>query len=1272
MADYNPRFNRGGYGRFKKDKYFIAAEAGTDAFFLEDEANELQWIQNELRAGLIRRKYYSGIYSKPADDIVESAEVFENNNQIFNSFLVKPMVANINGYLFDVLGANGYKQNGNIEQYKDLNYIVLPEPPERDEYYDFVYLEMAFVEIKFTSQLWHFGNRNNSYGLINNDLFDKRINAETNRRIQLQWNIYVARVPMNSENAQMRHDAMFDEQTFAMLVPAHGGYHGNSGAGFIYAENHPYYKSSDKGLWIAGSGLENIEHQLYSTDGFSYAIPLFKVIRRNSNGYAANNLYGSNNIDPSINSFSTRPDGKFANIIYKDDIIDLRNFINPGSLQSILQTNFEKLLLNELPGETKLYSTSFGLDEIVPDDDTIIYEPCNIDSFNEDVLEGLKTYTFQPGLEREGIILDDNTYFKFSKYVKNLSLSGMTLQMVINVPTNVTYAGLFTIKDQNREDTNIDKIWATGFINNKQIFLQVNDRSIIYNFEPYYGKFTHIAFAMQDKRVQLIINNKIIDSVDTTDEINFSDYTELYIGHDIKNNTYANGILFDEIELSKVFENQFSRIPGNITSNNSEFAIDTQFGRANYTKSGDEDSYTFHITSKSDENGVLDINLNLPYTVQFTDTYPTIYFDNESIPVEQEVSVTWYFINSSKWNVRIQGVGNEVTYNLVIIAPVRYPNKQGINPVFKKAHLLRAEKCDIDFMAVNDLKEYEIHNIPKLPIDTKFANTAELITYNPYLTTHGFLNALKLKYTVYNQNQIILPKTNYTDLISIFAVKLNNINILNDFYEDDDNLIINLTDFYNDVVDIYAVTKYNAVVYSPKKGGLENLFKTEEVNDYGNGSKRTFIYRSESKIMSLLSTQIKYSQYHIAYVNGVPKRVSITIDGAFIHYTFDAPPENKANIKTFIVSEYDPLRSERLEFFYEVAKEKEIDLATLNGTDIIYHDNEIFVTTDGYGLYPRRDSTVNIKGQEVSFAERAMDQSQTTPIEPEKPDDDVHTVSGDTVVEEEEEFVDKDGRSVYTERRAYASSDGIERANFKVIDNENREYTYLRFVTEQGVISPLSYNNDEITVHSANLKYSCEVNEGNAIPLFRFITNDDAVHSLEDPENVDIYKAYMLNKQTVNIDTLPAINRLDLIISPADLLKSSKCDVIFGTDNAAHVVTRDKLPISTNLSATINYVVPLNGYSLLKTFNKLIVMNTTSKVFNGITQASIDGKSFYSLTQLDEECKHVNVFPFLIKNHILRLGILTTYCEDRTIYIDVSLSAFGTFATDYRYLIQDE
>lgn len=52
--------------------------------------------------------------------------------------------------------------------------------------------------------------------------------------------------------------------------------------------------SQDVGLWIAGDGTSASKTALGTTDGYVYAIPLFRVHRRNSGGYSITNANGAN------------------------------------------------------------------------------------------------------------------------------------------------------------------------------------------------------------------------------------------------------------------------------------------------------------------------------------------------------------------------------------------------------------------------------------------------------------------------------------------------------------------------------------------------------------------------------------------------------------------------------------------------------------------------------------------------------------------------------------------------------------------------------------------------------------------------------------------------------------------------------------------------------------------------------------------------------------------------------------------------------------------
>ena len=113
----------------------------------------------------------------------------------------------------------------------------------------------------------------------------------------------------------------------------------------------------DAGLWRAGSGDEASRVALKSVDGYTYAIPMFKVRRRsqiaysdtgaspavaedNQNGNATNLAFG----------VSDRPDGKFHDGIDVSDISDNRKRISLGNIdfRKILDRNLDRLLRGTL------------------------------------------------------------------------------------------------------------------------------------------------------------------------------------------------------------------------------------------------------------------------------------------------------------------------------------------------------------------------------------------------------------------------------------------------------------------------------------------------------------------------------------------------------------------------------------------------------------------------------------------------------------------------------------------------------------------------------------------------------------------------------------------------------------------------------------------------------------------------------------------------------------------------------------------------------------
>lgn len=1127
MNKYNPRFDRGGYGKYNKNKNFISMEAGTDAFYLEDEANESQWIQNELRADIIRKHYYSGIFQKEDNDIILSSEIFNENTNIRNAFFIKPMIANINGYFINVHGSNGH---GILPQ-SDLNYIKLPEPPEEGEYYDFIYLEMCFAEIKFNNDIWYDGNYNNSHGTVINDLFDRRLHGESNRRIQLKWSIHTARIPVN-------YDKLFDESINAVYVPAYGAYHKQSKLGFWNAPTALDNKtiSDDIGLWIAGTGLQEKELPLlYTTDGYSYAIPLFKIKRRNTQGYYSANLFGGDLLTNNTN----RPDGKFADIIYQDDIIDLRNLIRIDNISKILHNNFENLLLNNSNRETKLYSTYFGVDPIITDGDTLLYEGCNKKDFNTNLLQGSKEYEFTLGVEQEGIILKNNTYLSQSFNIKNVNHRGLTIQFFIKTEYN-ELIGLLTVKDS------INNILLKASINDG--ILKVNN--IQYDFKQYFNKFVHIAIAFKNTLIELIINNKIVAYIDN--DINLTDQFVVEIGK--ADNIYANCI-FDEIEISNVYENQFNRIPKALGNNNADITIDTQLGRKNYTLINNIDTYTFHERYTTDIYGTINFDLELPSNLSFTDVHPNVYFDNESDNIA--ANITWQKENNI-WHCNIIGLGNNIPYNLVIIANIQFPDNQGLNHLPKKAHIALAEKAiDKTFFAVMDSVEYQLHNINYIN-NAAFNSKDKIFAINQYTCPYGFCAGIKY-YLHVNGNSLTLNNNIYTYILGIFSIIYNGKNILKNYYKQDNKFIIILTENVDAELEFNLIINEYCCLYSLTKSGILNLYKIEEINEKGNGTRKEFIYRSNSKIISSLQSKFDQQIYHYAYVNNIPTKVHINITGTFIHYTFDIAPANKADICMYIVSEYDVLRSERLEFIYEIDNYKSENIYDYDNNNIIYYENEIFVTTNGYGVYPHQKDI--LPTQELALKD----------------------------------------------------------------------------------VSTSAYDTMEL--------------------------NENEIYSLENNEE---YTAYMLNKTMPTLDYLPMTELLKFKLTPVDILSSNQCKIIFDKDNYAHILVKDALPISTNLSAYINYCIPNSNGSFLKTCNKLYT-KFAKKTVQGYTNCSIDNKSFYSLTTLDKDSTHINVFPFIIKDNntkLLKMGILTQLKNDNQICIEANNSAIIIYSLSENYLLR--
>jgi photosystem II stability/assembly factor-like uncharacterized protein len=160
------------------------------------------------------------------------------------------------------------------------------------------------------------------------NIIDPQVGVETTKRIQVQYRIRIVEGvdPYVYTEAGIGHDFVLSLGPNLNTTDAGGYTYTNMGE-----------ENGDYGLWR--SRCRN------TYDGYSWAIPMFFVTRRNSAAFNVdNNINGSTEFDIG----AIRPDGLTFNHIVPDDIVDIRRQIDIQSYSYFLEKNLEKLLSNTL------------------------------------------------------------------------------------------------------------------------------------------------------------------------------------------------------------------------------------------------------------------------------------------------------------------------------------------------------------------------------------------------------------------------------------------------------------------------------------------------------------------------------------------------------------------------------------------------------------------------------------------------------------------------------------------------------------------------------------------------------------------------------------------------------------------------------------------------------------------------------------------------------------------------------------------------------------
>lgn len=257
---------------------------------LDSEVNLIQQNQNQLRADILRNILSPGLLS---------IQVTTGVTDVKNSIRISGAIANINGWLLALKGAN------RTDASSDILFSPAPYSGTRE---DLAFLEAWFQAVapSNTSEdddenVYKYGGVNS--GTFANDLQDNVAGAETTQRIQFRWRLRTV-----GDVDFTNHAGGVDN---ADRVKARGG--SDTDTDYTFA-------SVGNGLYRAGNGDVASGAALNCVDGYVYAIPLFHVHRRNQTAYnKTDNPYGA----PAYGSGVTIATGLYHDVISASDIVSI-------------------------------------------------------------------------------------------------------------------------------------------------------------------------------------------------------------------------------------------------------------------------------------------------------------------------------------------------------------------------------------------------------------------------------------------------------------------------------------------------------------------------------------------------------------------------------------------------------------------------------------------------------------------------------------------------------------------------------------------------------------------------------------------------------------------------------------------------------------------------------------------------------------------------------------------------------------------------------------
>jgi len=285
----------------RKNITFDTLDARLEAAELDSSsAGNAALFIREATAALVREQTPSGIQALDvewASTKTKSLAVNENRCSLVNSLYSTTQMNAFQTKSF-VAFINGYRVNLNDGTNAGLEWIF-DDPPTSGERWDLGFIEMWFVDKVVGDTVYKNGYRGTGEVADHTCTYPERVVEWRKRKVAgVDFGVYVLdgfTKDVTTLDAWTNNNQVILAQGGNISVPSINYYSRfacnkqRNDTGIVASK----IALSDTGLYIAGNGNSDSKSTLATADGYVYAIPMFKVRRRNNAGYSAANPCGA-------------------------------------------------------------------------------------------------------------------------------------------------------------------------------------------------------------------------------------------------------------------------------------------------------------------------------------------------------------------------------------------------------------------------------------------------------------------------------------------------------------------------------------------------------------------------------------------------------------------------------------------------------------------------------------------------------------------------------------------------------------------------------------------------------------------------------------------------------------------------------------------------------------------------------------------------------------------------------------------------------------------